>query len=214
MKPPLVFQANDGARRVLVPGVTAEFFVGLDLGQAHDSTALCVVEKRSMPGEPDRFGIRHLQTWLGEPYPALVDHVVRILARPPLDLARSLIIDRTGVGRPVYDLFRQAGLDCGVVGVTITAADQAHSDGGAHWVPKRDLVSVAQVLLMERRLEIAAGLPDAERLATELRDFRVSISAAGHDSYSAREGKHDDILLASCLALWGAQRNLGRFEAW
>jgi len=214
MRAPLVFHGNDGARRELIAGWTAEYYVGLDLGQAHDSTALCVVEKKTMPGEPDRYGIRYLKTWLGEPYPTLVEHVVGILGRPPLDLARSLIIDRTGVGRPIYDLFRRAGLNCPTVGVTITGGAEAHSDGGAHWVPKRDLVSVAQVLLMERRLEIAASLSDAERLATELRDFRVSISAAGHDSYSAREGKHDDILLASCLALWGAQKNLGRFEAY
>jgi hypothetical protein len=37
----------------------------------------------------------------------------------------------------------------------------------------------------------------------ELRDYRVEISeATGHDSYNARSGRHDDLVLATALAVW------------
>jgi hypothetical protein len=32
--------------------------------------------------------------------------------------------------------------------------------------------------------------------------MRVKISTAGHDSYSAREGAHDDLVLAVAMAVW------------
>jgi len=37
----------------------------------------------------------------------------------------------------------------------------------------------------------------------ELLNYRVKIDpTTTHDSYNAREGAHDDVLLATCLALW------------
>jgi hypothetical protein len=38
----------------------------------------------------------------------------------------------------------------------------------------------------------------------ELQAMRVSISPAGHDSYAARVGEHDALVLALDLALWAA----------
>jgi hypothetical protein len=69
-------------------------------------------------------------------------------------------------------------------------------------VPKRELVSVAQVALQTGRLKIAASLAEAATLTNELMNFKVKISLeTAHDSYGAwREGTHDDLVLA--LALW------------
>jgi len=215
MKPPLVFHGSDGYRRELVPGWTLDYCLGLDLGQVNDPTALCVVEKRTKRDEPTIYGIRALERWLGVPYPEQVRRVMDRLALPPLDRARALIIDRTGVGRAVFDAFREARPACAVIGATITGGDAAHKDDRGGWsLPKRDLVGVAQMLLMQRRIEIAPALAEAETLASELRDFRVKISPAGHDSYDAREGRHDDLLFAACLAVWGAEKSLSQFEAW
>ena len=69
-------------------------------------------------------------------------------------------------------------------------------------VPKRNLVSAAQVLLQQGRLKIAAGLPLAATLSQELADYQVRISQAGHDSYSAPSGQHDDLLMALSLVCW------------
>ena len=44
---------------------------------------------------------------LGTPYPGIVAHIGRLLGRLP---AAELVIDFTGVGRPVFDMFRFSGI--------------------------------------------------------------------------------------------------------
>jgi len=74
-------------------------------------------------------------------------------------------------------------------------------------VPKRNLITGLQLVFQNRDLVIAKGLPLAEVLATELKNFRAKINiATAHDSYESwRENQHDDLLLAASLALWWAQ---------
>src|SRR5262245_30493139 len=100
--------------------VAPSYFIGLDLGQAQDYSALCIVERTNRPdpqapeGEKPRdvncYGVRHLHRWkLGTPYSIIVEEVVTLCARPPLPGA-SLVLDATGVGRPVVEMFRAAKL--------------------------------------------------------------------------------------------------------
>src|SRR5205823_1868829 len=135
---------------------------------------------------------------------AIVQYVAGLLERPELRGQTERVIDATGVGRPVVDMIRQAGLH--PVPITITGGDQVTVEDG--WrVPKRDLVSIVQVTLQCERLKFAEGLPAISTLVQELLAFRVKISEAGHDSYGAwREGAHDDYVLALACALWWAER--------
>ena len=55
-------------------------------------------------------------------------------------------------------------------------------------------------------LRIAASLPDAAVLARELQDFRVRFTEAGNATFNAREGAHDDLVLALALAVFGLSR--------
>jgi len=41
-------------------------------------------------------------------------------------------------------------------------------------------------------------------LVRELQDFRVEFTAAGHLTFNARSGKHDDLVLALAIAVWRA----------
>jgi hypothetical protein len=75
-----------------------------------------------------------------------------------------------------------------------------------HHVPKRDLVSGVQVAMQAGRLRVAPGLREWPALRDELANFRYTISESGHDSYGARSGKHDDLVLATSLAVWAATR--------
>ena len=58
-------------------------------------------------------------------------------------------------------------------------------------------------------MQISEKLADAATLVRELMSMRVRISPAGHDSYGAasgaREGPHDDLVLAVALAVWRAK---------
>jgi hypothetical protein len=147
------------------------------------------------------FQVGHIERVpLGTTYPAIVAHVGRLLARLPKDT--ELVIDYTGVGRPVFDLFRHSGIS--PVGMLITSGvTEATIDGVAH-VPKLGLISRLQALLHEGRLKIQKELPEAKTLVGELTDFRVQYTAAGHLTFNAREGRHDDLVLALAIACYRA----------
>ncbi len=126
---------------------------------------------------------------------------------PPLRDNSVLAVDATGVGRPVVDQLKALGLS--FKSVVITSGHRGFRDGDTYRVPKKDLISRPQVLLQEgnRRLKIAPSLPEAGTLVQELLTFRHKISDAGNDTYGPwREGQHDDLLLALCLAVWAADR--------
>lgn len=149
--------------------------------------------------------MRHLERpALGTSYPLVVDRVASLLASTPLRGASALVVDATGVGRPVVDLFERAGL-C-PIGVTITGGTTGSESGRDHRVPKRDLCAILQLLLQGRCLKIAAALAERGALVAELIAFRVHIDAVGRDSYGAAGATHDDLVLALALACWGAMR--------
>ena len=86
------------------------YAVGLDLGQAQDYSALAVVEHAGRSRDRPLL-VRHLHRWpLGTAYPAIVADVAATLAAPPLPAGAVLAIDRTGVGRAVFDLFAAAAI--------------------------------------------------------------------------------------------------------
>lgn len=191
------------------------FIAGLDLGQAHDYTALIVAERVDRGEEAAAYDVAHIDRIREARYPAIVAHTAAVVAalreRQPWP-EPTLVVDYTGVGRPVADLLVEANLGVPLKLVTITGGETAALGERGEWrVPKRDLASVVQVLLQAGRLRIAASLPLARVLTEELINFRVKISLAGYDSYGAgadwREGNHDDLVLALALACWWGERH-------
>ena len=201
-----------------------EYVIGVDLGQASDYTAIAVLERHA-PHEEHRqeatYHVRHLDRLpLGTPYPQQVERVTQVLkhVRHAQELAASqawpraalggtyLVVDQTGVGRPVVDMLRQAGHQ-DLHAVTITAGDTMTRDRRDYRVPKRIISASLQVLLQTQRLAIAAALPHAETLTREMLAFKVTISATGHDSFGNdwRENPHDDMVLAVALAAWAGE---------
>ncbi len=184
-----------------------EFFVGLDLGQARDYTALTVLQRLKPAGEKEySFHVRHLERVRNVPYPDIVEKVAAMLQSPALRAGAVLVVDQTGVGAPVVDTFRKARLN--PVGITIHGGDKTANEGDTWRVPKRDLVGVLQVLFQSSRLKISSKLPLASILQSELLNFKVKIDpVTAHDSYSAwREEDHDDLVLSVALAAWRGVR--------
>lgn len=148
---------------------------------------------------------------IGTPYPSIVAHVGGLLARLP---GAELVIDFTGVGRPVFDMFRFSGIT--PIGVLITSGAAETGSGWVYGVPKLDLVSRLQALLHEGRLKIHKDLAEADTLVRELQDFRCEYTAAGHVTFNARSGKHDDLVLALAIAVWraadGGMKSAGLFR--
>src|SRR5687768_5151295 len=136
------------------------FVAGLDLGQARDYSALCVLQADPTPhqlvvediepdfrlprdrevtiaGPPVSLALRWLERYeLGTTYPKIVAEVRERLGKVPG--GALLAVDATGVGRAVVDLFRVMRLP--LVAITITGGNAVSGDGDEYGVPKRDLV--------------------------------------------------------------------------
>jgi hypothetical protein len=54
----------------------------------------------------------------------------------------------------------------------------------------------------QRTLLIPRFMRHAGTLVREARAFQMKISASGHDTYNARSGEHDDLLLAVAMPVW------------
>jgi hypothetical protein len=180
------------------------YVLGLDLGQTHDYSALTLDEIHGRGRPNSRHDIRYLYRWkLRTPYPEIVADVNRMVRRAPLKAEHTLVIDQTGVGRPVVDMFRAADLPLNLVAMTITGGNQVTNEGDEWHVPKRDLVSVVAVLLQSERLKISSALKEAATLTGELGTFQTKITTAAHDVYGTwREGTNDDTVLATAMAAW------------
>jgi hypothetical protein len=90
------------------------FAIGLDLGQARDYTAVVIVERALDPAPIDQrpnlqqveYHVRHIERFaLGTRYPNIVESISELLSDPQLAGQSRLIVDGTGVGAPVVDMF-------------------------------------------------------------------------------------------------------------
>ena len=189
-------------------------FLGLDLGQRQDFSALAVVdlaETVSTRRDPvtcaflrdQTLILRSLERFpLGTDYTELAAHARRhIVTPPPFAPAStpkaSLAIDAGGPGGPVVNMFRHAGLPCDMFPVMmtsgVTGGDLAR---GGYSAPRRELAGLLRVALESRMLRIPGDLPLCRQLLHEIRTF----SPIGGQS------EHDDMAVAVALALWVAHR--------
>jgi len=185
---------------------TGWYIMGVDLGQVADYTAISILEifkNEKKEGYKREFDLRHLERpELGTSYPKIIERVNELLYRPPLLGNSFLVVDQTGVGRAVVDMFIAAGVK--PIPITITGGTTVSFNVNEYHVPKRDLIVTLQVTFQDGRLKIAKGLTLRDIFKQELKDFRIKINlATAHDSYGAwREGQHDDIVLSVALACW------------
>ncbi len=196
-------------------------FVGLDLGKLKDYTAAAIIRRslavnsatgfpeRSSLGRPCyRFDVAAIRRYaLGTSYTAIVAHIVAQLRRPELGPSVKLVIDGTGCGVAVCEMFRRALVPYAARiedhSVTITSGRVVTVVGQRMWnVAKIQPVGAIREALESHRLKMPAGLEHADLLKRELMDFQVTITDSANETFSAREGAHDDLVLAVALPVW------------
>ena len=232
---------TSGGEPLRVASVRSHYYVGLDIGQKRDHTAMAIVERAQLffegrdpvtyaPLERVEHRLRYLKRLpLGLPYssddgqPSVVGWVATMMERLRAHYCGihgkaagdgfTLVADATGVGTPVVELLRQARLRCQLVAVTITVgAREAQTRDGWN-VPKRDLVTGLQVMYERDELRMADRMKLAGTLQEELANMGSRVTETGKETYSAwREGVHDDLVLAVALAVWRARQ--GRKSPW
>lgn len=176
------------------------FYIGVDLGQRQDYTALAIVEREHATQRivsPPMLVRRVQRVALGTPYPRVVEMIRETVREPKLAGRCVVVVDGTGVGAPVVDMLREPGLACTMTAVMITGGARESRSGGQYVsVPRRDLIGGVQLALEKGELRIALRMKEAGALARELIAMR-----AGDDG-----GEHDDLVLALALACWKARR--------
>ena len=216
-----------------------KFTLSMDVGKVNDPSAISIIEELT-PEEIENFSERRRKVWTervrravgmtpafkppsplqlrqicrlptGTKYPQQVAYVKNILCRPPLWGNCEFLLDGTGVGVAVVDMFEEAGLE--VISITIHGGTETVQSGANKFrVPKQDLITCTQVAMLQRQIEASAKLTDWEALVKELQDYQVKQSkkTANHDEYNAREGAHDDLVLSLAMGVWRRRPPGGR----
>lgn len=207
--------------------------IGCDIGQLQDPTAIAVVEvsqkhdgrwrfgerqsvqvdehgnlSRAYDADPvvsDLYTVRHIERLpLGTPYPKVAIYIAEMLCSPILYRRRvRVLIDVTGVGRPVYDdLRREISLrpearDAHIKPITFAHGENYDRSKGR--LGKAYLVSRLQSLLQNEAIE-APDTQEVRATMEELRVYQIKVDQDGSDTYGAfKVGMHDD--LATALGL-------------
>ncbi len=67
---------------------------------------------------------------------------------------------------------------------------------------KIELVAAGRVALETKHIGIARGIAHRETLKRELLDFKVKTTKAQNETYAAREGENDDLVLCVIIPTW------------
>lgn len=193
------------------------YFVGLDLGQSRDWSAV-VINRKDEARRYIRGTTRQVRTIvlhnvvrmhrypLGTLYPDIARSIYKALEQlPTLPRLPQLIVDNTGVGRGVTDVMKELGLQPRCATITGgTGTSGTHSD---FRIAKKLLASTLDAVMSEGRLKVSDADALASELVSELRNFTVRVTSAGNETMAAaRERDHDDLTIATCLAVWAANQ--------
>lgn len=155
----------------------AQHVIGIDLAKHQDYTVLCVGDVRERRVVAfDRF---NRADWGLQK--------ARIVAAAKLWNDAVCWMDTTGVGDPIYDDLRRAGL-------------RIHSYKFTH-ATKTALINNA-ALMVEQRAVRWPRVAATDVLTNELKAYEYSTSAGGMLTMSAPEGMHDDAVIAFALMCW------------
>jgi hypothetical protein len=149
-----------------------EYYAGLDLARLTDFTVLTIIDGQGRQVYWDRF---NLLDWTVQK-----DRIIPVIRK----YKAMLNVDSTGVGDPIYEDLRRAGLN--VTGYKFTADS------------KKKLIETLMVGFDQRKL----SLLNEPVQTNELEIFEYNIGASGMVHYAAPEGYHDDCCISLALAYW------------
>lgn len=198
-----------------------KWFIGLDLGQRRDYSALACLELSW------RNAGRCMVTyeWKFEPSLALLaldrfplgtdyELIPRMLARRVEQIdalprayvdpapAKEVIIDGGGPGPPVIDRIRSTMKKLVTVSPILITAGRGQNAlvDGYTGVPRRTLVSDVLLLIANQTLQMPPDLDHRDTLETEFSNL------SGGSSQPVSSTAHDDLVMALALGVWGALR--------
>jgi hypothetical protein len=148
-------------------------------------------------------------------YPAIVERVSALHRRPPLfGQPSALVVDGTAVGIPIVEMFREEMDDLISSGdvlfypIKITPGDKGPHpgrDGFVH-VAKAFIATTIRSVMEQHRWHYLKHLVLGPLVKKQLGDFRVKYTDKQNQTFSAREGTHDDLVLMNGQGLVVGER--------
>jgi hypothetical protein len=191
----------------LVGGVY-EVFVGIDIGQSQDYTAVVVADPE-VRNKEIHYLIRFLKRLeLKLEYPEVVENLKQFFANiRKYTVGHQMYIqawvDATGVGKPVADLMRKEipGIMLHEVYMTWGEAKEKVNTGAfSITLPKAYMVSRLQVLVSYGRIHLP-NTNEALAMRDELMNYQIKVSESGNAQFGVfKTGEHDDLVTALGLA--------------
>jgi hypothetical protein len=188
--------------------------MGVDLGQRKNHSAIVLVEQRvEATGAVCPFTyepvckrvlvIRHVeQVALGTRYSAVVEKIGRLSRRQELGAAKlTVAVDATGLGGVVAEMLRAEPPRGELMPVVFTSGELAHRKDGIDFVPKTELMMGLMRSFEVEGLCVARGVRHWGKLEEELLGMRRVAGPRQIEWVS--EGKHDDLVMALAVALFG-----------
>ncbi len=194
------------------------YYIGVDLGQKRNHTALAILEKRWRQGTIEEFVASAARQYYGEyrytvvklerldlgtRYADVVDWVEEEVQKIYWPCHRTLLVDATGVGSAVVEQMRMVrGLVTSgkLVGVQITGGNSPGYKNGEYGVTvsRMEVMSRLQAAVEGRKFVVAEGCKEAATLRRELRTLQAEGKPEG-------AGAQDDLAFALALAVWFAK---------
>lgn len=177
--------------------------IGLDLGQQNDYTVVSILKVLENPRI--RGTLYHLiylyRVPLETSYPNIISWISAMVSDHLENYNYVMVVDYTGVGRPIVDMLRQDKIN--LLAVNITGGNAATwKYGNEVSVPKKEIVTSLQVTLESSRLRFSENVSSLDTLAQEFISFKPKISPSANLQFEAEYGYHDDIVMSIGLAIW------------
>jgi len=171
-----------------MPEADGHYCAGLDLAKVEDYTVLVIMNQRREVVFVDRF---HRLDWALQ--------VNRIKAACDRYNRARVLCDTTGVGDPVYEQLRRAGVYSNPYPFTAKS--------------KAALIENLTLTLEQGRIVLPRQDLWPEGI-DELESFQYSVTDAGNVRTGAPSGVHDDCVISLALAAWQLKRDPGGPMCW
>lgn len=191
-----------------------QFYMGLDLGEAQDYSAVSLVELVGTPTQGTYDVSLYQRLARGHGFEEIMNYVVALYRRVNRQISHErgsyyasacdLVCDATGLGAPIVEELGRRGIK-NLIPVVITGGEKSRRTGKNWHVAKLEIAGTLELLAEQKRLRFARGLPDADNLRLELTDFTRTVTSAGNQRFEGAN-EHDDLIMSIGLACWWAGR--------
>lgn len=220
----MAFGGFASAGDILLPDV--EFIIGQDIAKFVDYTTTVVhrIVPELIRGSYDNRVYYYEDVVFRDKaqlkYSDLTEYTSELIDSLDLSGQCALLVDSTGVGAAVFDLYESAGLD--PLGIVFTGGESVNTKNGRSLdsvatsrfgsiscfdVPKVDLVGSLQVYVQQGRLRMAEGLRYEHDAQEQYRNFvgRINEKTKYVKYGNSSDEIHDDVVVADAMCTWYTQ---------